>query len=200
MSPSLVFDLIRTTDKNGSACESLSSIWAEQNHYQDWLNMHPGCECLSSVWADQNHWQEWLIMHSFGEFFSSVWADKNSWMHLVCEFLSSIWMEQNHWQNGWTHIQFVSPSLVFEPITTDKNGWKSIQGVSPSSVFEQIRTWQEWLNTYQACESLSGVWADQNHWQEWLNTSSKWVPLLCWSRSKPLTRMAEYASRMWVSI
>ena len=37
----------RTTDKNKhTVCESLSawSVWADQYHLQEWLDMHPACE------------------------------------------------------------------------------------------------------------------------------------------------------------
>jgi hypothetical protein len=129
VSPSPAFEQIRTTDKNGWTPiqrVSPSQVWAEQNHWQERLNTHPGCEPLSSLWADQNHWWERLNIQ------------------LGCESLSSLWEDQNHWRERLnTHPlwQVVSPSPVFDQIrTTDKNGWTPIQQVSHSPVFEQIRT------------------------------------------------------------
>ena len=76
VSPHPVFEQIWTTDKNCQihpGSESLSIIWSDQNHWQEWLNMHPESE-FSSVWADQDHWQEWLNMHLASKSLSSVWG------------------------------------------------------------------------------------------------------------------------------
>ena len=140
-------------------CEHEFYIWSK-------LEIHLGCESLSSIWADWNHWQVvWHVSSKWVALFS-VWADQNRWrdwlnMHSVCESLSSVWADQNHWQETWTCTQAVSPSLVSEQIrimaehasgkwvcspvfnqirTTNNNGWTHIQWVSPSLVFEQIRT------------------------------------------------------------
>ena len=55
-------------------CESLSSVWPDQNHWQERVNTHPVCESLSRVWADQNHWQEPVDIHSASESLSHVWV------------------------------------------------------------------------------------------------------------------------------
>ena len=76
--------------------------------------------------------------------------------------------------------------------------------------------WQELLNAHLASsESLTSVWENQNRWQEWLNLSSgseclikttdengwtciQGMSLSKVSKSEPLTRTSEYASRKWV--
>ena len=230
------------------AGELFSSVWADQYHCQDWLNMHPACESLSSVWAGQYHWHKWMMehmsrmwvtlkcsstadqnhwweplnTHSASELLSNL--DQNHWQeqlntHPASESLSSVWPDQNHWW-AWLNIKYlqdVSWSPVFKQITTtDKNGWTCLQLVSCFPMFEKINTtdkntyasslwvtlqflnrslaeplmrttehlgseslssvwadqnhWREWLNMHPGCESLSCVRANQNHWQEWLNT------------------------------
>ena len=124
VSPSPVLEQIGTTDKNGWTCIQVVSslfIWAAWIHWWEWLNMHPVCESLSSIWANQNHSQEWLNMHSGSESLFSVWA---AWIH---------WWE---WLNMHPGCES-PPSPVFEQIRIiDKNGWTCIQYVSPSPVFE----------------------------------------------------------------
>ena len=147
------------------------------------------------------------------------------------------------------HASRLWVSLVFLQMrTTDENGWTCIQRVSHSSVFECIRITDDrmddafslWValqhvsrsepltgtvNIHLACEllslllvfesnwmrigdhpsslwvALSNVWADQNHWWEWWT----WIqPVSCspifesWSES--LTRMGEHTSSLWVAL
>ena len=152
-------------------------------------------------------------------------TDKNDWTHLQVvsptAVIEQIKITDNAWtcikavsfslvfeqiwttdKNGWTCIQGVSSTLVFKHIrVTDKNGWTHIQRVSPPLVFEHIKTANKNGNTYPASESLFSVWSDQHHWQEWLNTYTECESVSkCLSRSKPLTRMAEHISRLWVPL
>ena len=92
--------IIRLTDEN----EHASSLWVllqwlvDQNHWQEWVDMHLACESLSSD-ADQNHWWESA---------SSLWVPLQCWLELIIV------------NNEWTSIQAVSPSLVIVIRTTDK--------------------------------------------------------------------------------
>ena len=89
----IVFEKIKTTEENGWSCiqdvscspvfltrsepltrlmaEHMSSlwvapcVWADQNYWQEWLNMCAESELVSSVYADLNHWHsEWLMLYS----------------------------------------------------------------------------------------------------------------------------------------
>ena len=200
------------------ASELLYIVWVDQHHWQKWWNMHPGCVLLSIFWADlmrvaehtssmwvtlhcwayhnhwwewlntssmwvapqhlsrSDHWQEYLNMHPGGKSLSSVWADQNHWlnMHPASELLFIVWGVGTTNENGWTNIQYVSCSPLFEEIRWE---WLNTHLVSELlfSVWEDQNHWWEWLNTHPECELLFIVWSDQNHWWEWLNTSSMWV-------------------------
>ena len=120
-------------------------------------------------------------------------------------------------RRGWTCVQAVSPSSMFEQIaTTNKNGAKKhLQNVSSSPVFSGLELltrmadhlsslWapllflsrSEPLTSNLICiqaVSISSVSADQNYWQKCLNIVFRmWVPLQFFSRSEPLTRMVEH--------
>ena len=117
-----------------------------------------GCiQAVSHVyeWVDWNHWQEWVNVHLGGELLSSVLAD------------------QTTDKNGWTCIQRVSCSPVFEQIrTTDENVLTRVQQVSFSSVrrSELLTKMGEHWHPESELPVLSSVWVDQNHWQKWVNT------------------------------
>ena len=135
---------------------SFSSVFEDQNHWQEWVNIHLlGCESLSSVWVNQNHWQKWMNTHPACELLSneSLWlpVDWNHWWECInahpgCESLSSVtvfdWIRTTD-KNMWTYIQDVSHSqclTVSEPLTRMAlNGRTCIQLVSGSPVFEHIR-------------------------------------------------------------
>ena len=123
-----------------------SCAWTDQNHWQEWLNTHPGSELLLIAWADQNYWQEWLKMHLVCELLFTVWADQNPWWEWLNIIQNvSIWANQNNWQE-WLNMHLVCELLL--------------------SVWADH--WQEWLNAHPACESLSS-WTDQSHLGWWLN-------------------------------
>ena len=124
-------------------CELHSSVWADQNHWGQWLNMNPESESLFSVLADGNHWWEWLNTHPASEFVlqclsgphSPIMAEHPSslWVTLRCSSRKGPLMKMaNHPFREWV-------ALVFKQITiTDKNYWTPIQKVSCSLVFKQI--------------------------------------------------------------
>ena len=174
--------------------------------------MYPVCESLSSVWADQNHWWEWLKTHPASESLFSVFEQMRTAEHMSSLWVSlCVWADQNHWpewvwmaehafqdvshspvfkqigttgENGWTHAQGLLYVSCFPQIwarTTNENGWTCVQDVSCCSVFEWNH-WREWLNICPACEYLYSVWADQNHWQQWLNTHpATWSESVFWA-------------------
>ena len=118
------------------------SVWADQNHWQEWLNMHPGYESLPIVWADQNYWQEWLKICLFcihllclsrsepltrmAEHASSLWVcpvfeqirvtDKN--IYLASKSLCSIWADINHWRWLILHLECNLLSLLILDVTS----------------------------------------------------------------------------------
>ena len=99
-------------------------------------------------------------------------------MHPACELLSNF----EHWitdEDGCTCIQGVSGSPFEQIRATDENGWTLIQGVSGSEEFEQIRTTDNTI---------------------WKKSFSLWVAVQCSRILKPLIRMAEHLSRMWVPL
>ena len=104
----------------------LFCVWANQNHWQEWLNMHPECEF--SLWLlswpepltrlAEHAFRVWVCSPVFElirttdkigwtciqsvSLLSSVLADWDRWwdwlnMHPVCESFSSIWADQNNW-------------------------------------------------------------------------------------------------------
>ena len=119
------------------------------------------------------------------------------WVALPCHGLSGSTDE-----NGWTRIQTVSRSPVFERIiTTDENGWTCIQTVSCSSLFEWIRTTDEngWKHIQSVSSSL--YMTDKNHWRERVTRCIQYVSRFpCLRGSWPLTRMGEHVSSMWVAL
>ena len=161
-----VFEQIRTTDRNGwtyiqhvspSSVSRSEPLTRKANHASSlWVTLH---------W-DQNHWQEQLNIHPVCEFSpvfeQSKTTDKNGWTCIQFVSPSPLFKQfRTTDKKGWTLIQLVSYSPVFEQIwITNKNDWICIQLVSPSPVFEQIRT------TERMAEHLS----------------RKWVPLQCLSR------------------
>ena len=127
--------------------------------------------------------------------------------------------------NGWTPIQYVSPSL-WAGHNTQENGLTPIQDVSPHQFLSRSESLKRicW-KPIQVVSSSSSVWESQNHWQEWLNvllgsesalqclsiskslwwitehTSSVWVAALhCFGKSDPTDKMTEHASSKWVSL
>ena len=74
----------------------LSGLWPDQNHWLEWLNMHPECKSLSSVWSEQNQSQMRVAEHTSREWVSSIEQIKATD------------------ENGWTCIQVVSYSSMFE--------------------------------------------------------------------------------------
>ena len=124
VSYSLVFEQIRITDENvwtsvhpGPGSELLSSVWADQNHWQELVKTHPGSESISTVQADQNYWQEWVNLYSVCESLSSlsVWEKplKNmgdtsrKWGTLQCFSGSELLMEEGgHASSKWVFSSF----------------------------------------------------------------------------------------------
>jgi hypothetical protein len=163
-----------------------SSVWAIQNHWQEWLNMHPECEfslqCSSISELLMRMAECTFRMWVPSPLFEQIRAtDKNGCTRIQhVSSLSRVWPYQNHWQEAEHVSSMWVLSPVFEHIRiTDKIGWMCIQQVS----------------------LFSHVWADQNHWQERLNTHPASESVLqCLSLSEPLTRMAEHAlaSSEWV--
>ena len=165
MSPSPVFEQVRTTDNNG------------------WTHIQ-GVSPLQ--YLSRSELLTRMAKHAFRMWVPLQCLSRSEPLTRMAEHASSMWVPFQHLttvKNSWTSIQGVSPSLVFR--TTDKNGWTHIQVVSPSSVWADQNHWQEWLNMFPASESpvfeqirttdkngwthiqvvsLSSVWADWNHW------------------------------------
>ena len=133
---------IRSTDLNGwTPMQSVScfSVWADQIHWPEWLNIHPVCESLSSVWADRIHWPELLNTHSIQCVSHSVvfeqirFTDLNGWTpNPACELLSSVRSGPLTWMAEHTCSLWVTP------------------------VFNQIH-WPDWLNIHPVGESFFSV-------------------------------------------
>ena len=117
-------------------------IWADWNHWREWLNTHPGSEC-SPVFermrtTDKNGWTsiqrvsalQCLIRSEplirMGEHPSSLWVS------LQCLSRSEPLMRTHqHPSSSWVNLQCLSRS---EPLT--RMGGTPIQRVSQSPVFE----------------------------------------------------------------
>ena len=127
--------------------------------------------------------EEWLNAYSDCEILSIVWEDQSDQRELLNAHLESESLLQSmsrsemlmrmveHGSRGWVSLK--CPQIR----TVNNNGWIHIQTVSLSQVFE-------------------------NHWWGWLNMHTEWeseLLSLYLRRSEPLTKMAEHASRVWVS-
>ena len=120
------------------------------------MNTHPASESLFSVIADQNHWPKWVNTHPASEYISSV---------------AQIRMDE-HLFRQWVSLQCLSRSEP--PTRVDEHlyrQWVPLQCLSSSELLTRM------VNAYSVCESLSIVWADQNHWQEHMNTIQFVSPL-----------------------
>ena len=177
MSPSLVFEQIRTTDKR--------------------LNTHPASESLFSVWADQNHWQEWLNTHLACESLQYLSRSEpltrmaghasRKWVPLQCS------MQIN--ENDWTCIQRVSPLQClsrFEPLTRmASRKWVPLQC---------------WVPLTRMAEHASSLWAplcflsrSESLMRKAEHPSSLWVSAVL-EQIGQLTRKAEHPSSLWVPL
>ena len=181
---------IKTTDKNGGTfiqavsaspvlelltrmgehiqAVSASNIWLDQNHLQEWVNMHPGCECLSSLWWNENHWQEWVNMHPGCEYLSSVWLDQTHWWEWVNT--SRMWVPLQcltrsksltrmgeHAFRKWVLLQyFLTRSEPLMRTCPECECLQCLTGLEPLN--------SEHMTTHLACECLSSVWPVQSHW------------------------------------
>ena len=196
-------------------CELLSSLWADQNHWQEWLNLCSGCESLSSLWE----WQEWLNIHLASELLFNVWADKSGWTWIQIVSLSPVFDQiRTTDETCWTYVQIVSPfqfltrsqplirmgpgcKLLFSfwAYQNHKKGWTlvCIQGVSYSLLWPCQKHWWEWLIQRVSCSPVFEQirTTDKNGWSH-----SKWVTLQSSSRSEPLMKLAEHISSLWVAL
>ena len=83
--------LSKTTDKLNlcPASELCFSVWAGQNHWQEWLNLCQGCESLFSVWVIMAEpvSSEWVALQ-----YLSRSESLTRWVNLclVCELLSTV--------------------------------------------------------------------------------------------------------------
>ena len=129
VSCSLVFEQIRTSDKNG--WEHVSRLWV---HFLvcEWFRTTDkrGLTAWRSglffgAWADQNHWQE-LNMHPDCEFTLYCLRRSDPMMRMpehvssgwVCSSSELLMRMAEHVSSEWVY------SPVFEQIrTTDENGW-----------------------------------------------------------------------------
>ena len=163
-------------------------VLADQNHWPEWLNIHPASEFALQFWADQNHWQERLNMHPGCEFaLQCLWRSEplTKWlnMHPESEFLlhpvqirttnknehpSSKWVafcliSTSEWLTIIAqHIQQVSCFCIWaEPLTRmAEHATSKLVALT----FEQIRTTDKngWTHI-QNVSLLNSVLADQNH-------------------------------------
>ena len=136
----------------------LSNVCADQNHHWwECLDMYPGCESLTSVWEDQNQWWEWLNIYLGCESL----LRRSELLTRKTEYTSSKWVHsnactgQNHWPE-WLNIihwQIVSLSLqCLSSRTTDKNKHTVCESLSAWSVWADQYHLQEWLDMHPACE------------------------------------------------
>ena len=149
----------RTTDQNSWTCVQEVShslvVWADQNYWEEWLNMCPVGESL------------------FGEQIRTIdkngWTWSRLWVALQCLCRSkSLTRMAKHASSKWVPLQCLSRSEPLTRIAEQMSRmWVTFQCLSDQN------HWQEWLDTHPECKSLSSVWADQKCWWEWLNTFSK---------------------------
>ena len=129
----------------------LSGVWADQNHWQEWLNTHiQRVSSLPSVLADQNHWLEWLNIHPESEF--ALWCfSRPEWLniHPASVFALQFWADQNRWQE-WLNMH---PGCEF--------ALQSLKRLEPLMKMAE-HAFRKWVS--------SPFYADQNNWQEWTPT------------------------------
>ena len=124
-----MFEHIGTTDKMPAACELLSSILADQNHKQKWLNMHyvQFVSC-SSVFELITITEKMTEHETASEWLSGVWTNWNLWQEWLnpfpgCELLSGIWENQNHWQE-WLNIMIPTASELLSSVWAYHDHWQ----------------------------------------------------------------------------
>ena len=183
-------------------CESHSSVWADQIHWSEWLNIHLGCELLSSVRSDPLTWmaEHWCSLWVIPVFEQIRSTDLNGWtliqavgycpvsdqihwpewlnIHPVGESLSSVWAD--HWQIYWMTEHPSSWWVAIQCLrSTDLNGWTSIQFVSRSLVFKRITGRSTDMNGWTPIQTVSPspvfeqiIGRSTDHWPEWLDINS----------------------------
>ena len=155
--------------------------------------IHPECESLTSIWADQNGWTYFQNVGHSLVFKQIRTTDENGWTHVQDVSCSPVFVQirtkAKHVSRMSVPLQCLSRS---EPLirvvehtsslwvtctlqclsrtSTDENGWTFVQFVSCLPLFEHMRMAE--------------------------HASSQWVALQYMYESEPLTRMVNIVLRM----
>ena len=111
---------------------------------------------------------------------SSLWVALDVWadlmrmlnMHLASELLSWVWADQNHLSN-WVNTPASKSSSRLSRSEPLRKGEHTSREWVPLQYLNRSEPLTRMDEHHPASESLSSIWADQNHWREWLNTNSE---------------------------